>query len=317
MRIVCMPPYVFHAVLSAFPTTKAERGMLPAVFAKRGPHGISTLAIVASGTGVAFLGLLGFEAIVEILNLLCEIWWSAHRRNVPISCSDGVIIRGKWTCTALICGTVFDCNQSHPRIPQKGEAQSKARTLWQHDTNLWSSYRHFDRHKQIKRSDNRLCCCGPSVRIIAKVRLSHPPLLAFLTAWWCHYFASPVPSPPRRARALFFAIPSWCGSAADCFAELLEFAAFVKLRVSHRDLHRPYVIPLGTVGVSLLLLPAAIFVVVLASFSSGLTWVVSGVTILIGWGLYPALQFAKRRQWCEFRPMTPYESVVGGEHPSY
>lgn len=46
--------------------------MLPAVFAARGPHGISTLAIVASGTGVAFLGLLKFEAIVEILNLLCE-----------------------------------------------------------------------------------------------------------------------------------------------------------------------------------------------------------------------------------------------------
>lgn len=46
--------------------------MLPAVFAKRGPHGISTLAIVASSTGVAFLGLLGFETIVEILNLLCE-----------------------------------------------------------------------------------------------------------------------------------------------------------------------------------------------------------------------------------------------------
>ncbi|CAM9297789.1 unnamed protein product, partial [Hapterophycus canaliculatus] len=48
----------------------AERGMLPAAFARRGPHGISTLAILASGTGVAFLGLLGFEVIVEILNLL-------------------------------------------------------------------------------------------------------------------------------------------------------------------------------------------------------------------------------------------------------
>lgn len=51
---------------------QAERGMLPAAFAKRGPHGVSTLSIVASATGVAFLGLLGFEAIVEILNFLCE-----------------------------------------------------------------------------------------------------------------------------------------------------------------------------------------------------------------------------------------------------
>lgn len=47
--------------------------MLPELFAKRGTHGISGAAIVASGTGVAFLGLLGFEAIVEILNLLCEL----------------------------------------------------------------------------------------------------------------------------------------------------------------------------------------------------------------------------------------------------
>ncbi|CAM9624730.1 unnamed protein product [Laminaria digitata] len=141
----------------------AERGLLPAVFAKRGPHGISTLAIVASSTGVAFLGLLGFEAIVEILNLLY------------------------------------------------------------------------------------------------------------------------------------------------CFAELLEFAAFVKLRVHHGDLYRPYAIPLGTVGVCVLLLPAAVFIVLLASLSSRLTWAVSGVALFIGWGLYPCLQIAKRRNWFEFRPLTLYE----------
>lgn len=49
--------------------------MLPELFAKRGSYGISGAAIVASGTGVAFLGLLGFEAIVEILNLLCELYF--------------------------------------------------------------------------------------------------------------------------------------------------------------------------------------------------------------------------------------------------
>lgn len=58
--------------VAVLPFPQAERGMLPAAFAKRGPHGVSTLSIVASATGVAFLGLLGFEAIVEILNLLCE-----------------------------------------------------------------------------------------------------------------------------------------------------------------------------------------------------------------------------------------------------
>ncbi|CAM9248438.1 unnamed protein product [Pylaiella littoralis] len=144
----------------------AERGMLPARFARRGPYGISGAAIVASGTGVAFLGLLGFEAIVEILNLLY------------------------------------------------------------------------------------------------------------------------------------------------CFAEILEFTAFIKLRVSHGDLNRPYEIPLGTVGVSLMLLPAAGFVLLLGAFSSGTTWVVSGIVLLVGWGLYPGLQLARRRQWCEFRASTLYEGDV-------
>ncbi|CAN0458135.1 unnamed protein product, partial [Discosporangium mesarthrocarpum] len=50
----------------------AEWGMLPAVFARRGPHGTSALAVAISSTGVLFLGLLEFTAIIEILNLLCE-----------------------------------------------------------------------------------------------------------------------------------------------------------------------------------------------------------------------------------------------------
>lgn len=97
---------------------------------------------------------------------------------------------------------------------------------------------------------------------------------------------------------------------ADCFAEILEFTAFIKLRVSHGDLNRPYEIPLGTVGVSLMLLPAAGFVLLLGAFSSGTTWVVSGIVLLVGWGLYPGLQLARRRQWCEFRASTLYEGDV-------
>lgn len=83
--------------------------------------------------------------------------------------------------------------------------------------------------------------------------------------------------------------------------------AFVKLRISHRDLHRPYEIPLGTVGVCFLLLPPAVFVILLATFSSGVTWIVSGGVLLIGWATYPCLQLAKRRQWCEFRTTTLHE----------
>lgn len=99
---------------------------------------------------------------------------------------------------------------------------------------------------------------------------------------------------------------------ADCVAELLEFAAFIKLRVSHPELYRPYAIPLGTVGCALLLLPASAFVILLALMSSSTTWLVSGAAIVVGLVLYPALQHASRHGWCAFRGMTCRE-VVGTE----
>jgi len=103
-------------------------------------------------------------------------------------------------------------------------------------------------------------------------------------------------------------------SNADCFAELLEFAAFIKLRISHRDMYRPYEIPLGTVGVCMLLLPASVFVIILMSLSSRLTWIVTGVAILIGWALYPGLRLANRRKWCVFRATTLYEGDLVSMH---
>lgn len=52
---------------------------------------------------------------------------------------------------------------------------------------------------------------------------------------------------------------------------LLEYAAFVKLRISNPNLDRPYRIPLSTVGCCLLLVPPitmTIIVVLLASFAT-------------------------------------------------
>ena len=65
-----------------------------------------------------------------------------------------------------------------------------------------------------------------------------------------------------------------------------------------------------SVGVCILLLPASAFVILLATLSSGLTWAVSGVAILIGCALYPGLRLANRRQWCTFRAMTLYDGDI-------
>ena len=67
--------------------------------------------------------------------------------------------------------------------------------------------------------------------------------------WRCFIlFAQPHPTPP-------------CSSAIYCLAELLEFAAFVWLRVKAPNLHRPYRVPLPTWGLILMLLPASVLLV--------------------------------------------------------
>ena len=61
-----------------------------------------------------------------------------------------------------------------------------------------------------------------------------------------------------------------------CLAELMEFAAFVWLRISAPELHRPYRVPLPTWGCALMLLPASVLlitIIVMPIYS--LDWLVS------------------------------------------
>ncbi|XP_078430366.1 amino acid permease family protein [Wolffia australiana] len=81
---------------------------------------------------------------------------------------------------------------------------------------------------------------------------------------------------------------------------LLEIAAFIRLRIKKPDLHRPYRVPLDTVGVSVFcMLPTGLLVLVMALASSR-TFVVSGCVILIGFLLYPGIGYVKRKKWVAF-----------------
>lgn len=93
-------------------------------------------------------------------------------------------------------------------------------------------------------------------------------------------------------------------NAIYCLAELLEFVAFIWLRINRPDLPRPWKIPLPTWGCVLLLLPATIllcWVVILPFYQ--LTWPTMIATIgaiVLGSVMYPLLQMARERKWCEF-----------------
>ncbi|KAM7265375.1 hypothetical protein ACFE04_003058 [Oxalis oulophora] len=81
---------------------------------------------------------------------------------------------------------------------------------------------------------------------------------------------------------------------------LLEFAAFIKLRIKKPDLHRPYKVPLGTLGVTLLCLPPAVLLVLVMCLASLKTFFISGSVVILGFFLYPSLVYAKARKLVKF-----------------
>ncbi|KAM0934463.1 putative amino acid/polyamine transporter I [Dioscorea sansibarensis] len=85
-----------------------------------------------------------------------------------------------------------------------------------------------------------------------------------------------------------------------CFGMLLEFVAFIRLRVKHPRAHRPYKVPLGTVGAVMMLTPPSVLIVVVLVFASWKVMLVSLVAVFIGIGLHPGLKYVEKRRWLKF-----------------
>lgn len=96
-----------------------------------------------------------------------------------------------------------------------------------------------------------------------------------------------------------------------CLGQLLEFVAFIWLRIRHPSLHRPYRIPLPTWGCIAMLLPACLLLMVLLI----VPWATGEVPVILftfgtmGLGalLYPAIQAARRRRLIAFEGTTVTE----------
>jgi amino acid transporter len=105
-----------------------------------------------------------------------------------------------------------------------------------------------------------------------------------------------------------------------CLAEVLEFAAFLRLRATRPDLRRPFRVPLSTAGCVAMLTPAFLLLafMLLAPIALG-EWRVVGFTtaaVAGGAALYPALALLRRRGWVEFVAATPedfHEALLRGE----
>ena len=79
-------------------------------------------------------------------------------------------------------------------------------------------------------------------------------------------------------------------------ALLLEYAAFIKLRLAHPHLARPWRVPLGTVGCAVALVPTIFLIVLTMCLATPATFVFSIGTILVGIFMYRT----NERGTCDF-----------------
>ncbi|PWA75171.1 Amino acid/polyamine transporter I [Artemisia annua] len=81
---------------------------------------------------------------------------------------------------------------------------------------------------------------------------------------------------------------------------LFEFAAFIKLRLKKPELHRPYKVPLRTFGATMLCIPPAFLLILVMCLASARTFLVTGLVLVLGFILYPAIIHAKNKNWAHF-----------------
>ncbi|KAD6453791.1 hypothetical protein E3N88_08497 [Mikania micrantha] len=85
-----------------------------------------------------------------------------------------------------------------------------------------------------------------------------------------------------------------------CFGMILEFIAFVRLRMTHPAVTRPYSIPVGTTGAVLMCVPPTILICVVLALSTVKVMVISVFAILIGLVLQPFLKYTEKKRWVKF-----------------
>jgi len=85
-----------------------------------------------------------------------------------------------------------------------------------------------------------------------------------------------------------------------CFGMILEFMAFVWLRIKHPAASRPYRIPVGTVGAILMCIPPTILIGAVLALSTLKVFIVSMVAVVIGLVMQPCLKHVEKKRWIKF-----------------
>ncbi|KAK1403101.1 Polyamine transporter PUT1 [Heracleum sosnowskyi] len=85
-----------------------------------------------------------------------------------------------------------------------------------------------------------------------------------------------------------------------CFGMILEFIAFIRIRIKYPSASRPYKIPLGTAGSILMCIPPTVLICVVLALSSLKVFLVSMVAVIIGLVLQPCLKRVEKKKLLKF-----------------
>lgn len=85
-----------------------------------------------------------------------------------------------------------------------------------------------------------------------------------------------------------------------CFGMVLEFIAFVRLRVKHPAASRPFKIPVGVLGSVIMCVPPTVLIGFIAAFSDLKVAGVSLAAVVFGLVLQPCLKKVEKKGWLKF-----------------
>lgn len=94
-----------------------------------------------------------------------------------------------------------------------------------------------------------------------------------------------------------------------CFGMIMEFIAFVKLRMDYPAAPRPYKIPVGTVGAILICIPPTLLILVVLTLASLKVMAISSVALIIGLIMKPCLDYAEKKRWFRFSKIYDLSSI--------
>ncbi|KAF4382473.1 hypothetical protein G4B88_011425 [Cannabis sativa] len=85
-----------------------------------------------------------------------------------------------------------------------------------------------------------------------------------------------------------------------CFGMIMEFIAFVKLRMKYPAASRPYKIPVGTAGAIMLCIPPTLLIFVVLALASLKVMVLSLLAVIVGLVMHPCLKYTEKKRWLRF-----------------